>query len=69
MPVWLELAAAQEGDDITGQHFGLPDRVLGPLFAGQPGRRGAVPPVPAAPAGSPYSQVDRRFRPPGRESD
>ena len=32
---------------------------LGLLFSGQPGRRGAVPPVPAAPAGSPYSRVDR----------
>ena len=32
---------------------------LGLLFSGQPGRRGAAPPVPAAPAGSPYSRVDR----------
>jgi hypothetical protein len=33
---------------------------LSPLFSGQPGRRrGAVPPVPAAPADSPYSRVDR----------
>ena len=29
------------------------------LFSGQPGRRGTVPPAPAAPAGSPYSRVDR----------
>jgi hypothetical protein len=28
------------------------------LFSGQPGG-GAAPPVPAAPAGSPYSRVDR----------
>jgi len=31
---------------------------LGLLFSGQPGRRGAALPEPAAPAGSPYSRVD-----------
>ena len=39
--------------------------------SGQPGRRprGAVRPGPAAAAGRPYSRVDHRLRPPGRESE
>jgi hypothetical protein len=37
VPVRLELAAAREGDDVTGQHLGLPDRVLRVRRAELPG--------------------------------